>query len=82
MFCVPFHPYIPKSREIFSRVAVVILALGVIMLLAMVIVTIYRTRQSKQLIKGSSRTGLGKMATRTKENNMSRRRKFLLLQIS
>ncbi|XP_020232419.1 LRR receptor-like serine/threonine-protein kinase ERL1 [Cajanus cajan] len=52
-------PSVPKSREIFSRVAVVCLTLGIMMLLAMVIVAFYRSSQSKQLMKGSSRTGQG-----------------------
>lgn len=45
--------------ELFSRVAVVCLTLGIITLLAMVIVAFYRSSQSKQLMKGSSRTGQG-----------------------
>ncbi|XP_047167133.1 LRR receptor-like serine/threonine-protein kinase ERL1 [Vigna umbellata] len=53
------RPYIPKSRVIFSRVAVVCLTLGIMILLAMVIVAFYRSSQSKQLMKGSSRTGQG-----------------------
>ncbi|KAG5077787.1 hypothetical protein JHK82_056482 [Glycine max] len=52
-------PYVPKSREIFSRVAVVCLTLGIMILLAMVIVAFYRSSQSKRLRKGSSRTGQG-----------------------
>ncbi|TKY51215.1 LRR receptor serine/threonine-protein kinase ERL1 [Spatholobus suberectus] len=52
-------PSVPKSREIFSRVAVVCLTLGIMMLLVMVIVAFYRSSQSKQLMKGSSRTGQG-----------------------
>ncbi|XP_027364050.1 LRR receptor-like serine/threonine-protein kinase ERL2 isoform X2 [Abrus precatorius] len=53
------RPYVPKSREIFSRVAVVCLTLGIMMLLAMVIVAFYKSSQSKQLVKGSSLTGQG-----------------------
>ncbi|XP_058739854.1 LRR receptor-like serine/threonine-protein kinase ERL1 [Vicia villosa] len=48
------RPYVPKSREIFSRVAVACLTLGIIVLVAMVIIAIYRTIQSKQLLKASS----------------------------
>ncbi|RDX84519.1 LRR receptor-like serine/threonine-protein kinase ERL1, partial [Mucuna pruriens] len=53
------RPYEPKSREIFSRVAVVCLTLGIMILLAMVIVAFYRSSQSKQLMKGASRNGQG-----------------------
>ncbi|NP_001237639.1 ERECTA-like kinase [Glycine max] len=53
------RPYIPKSREIFSRVAVVCLILGIMILLAMVFVAFYRSSQSKQLMKGTSGTGQG-----------------------
>ncbi|KAI4351883.1 hypothetical protein L6164_006188 [Bauhinia variegata] len=52
-------PYVPKSRAIFSRAAVVCLVLGIITLLAMVIIAVYRSSQSKHLIKGSSKTGQG-----------------------
>ncbi|KEH43759.1 LRR receptor-like serine/threonine-protein kinase ERL1 [Medicago truncatula] len=51
------RPYIPKSKEIFSRVAVICLTLGIIILLAMIIVAIYRSIQSKQLMKGSGKMG-------------------------
>ncbi|CAJ2630141.1 unnamed protein product [Trifolium pratense] len=50
------RPYVPKSREIFSKVAVVCLTLGIIVLLAMVTIAVYRSIQSKQLMKGSSKT--------------------------
>ncbi|XP_057425417.1 LRR receptor-like serine/threonine-protein kinase ERL1 [Lotus japonicus] len=53
------HPYTPKTREIFCRVAVVCLTLGVLLLLVMVIVAIYRSSRSKQLMKGTGRTGQG-----------------------
>lgn len=45
--------------EIFSRVAVVCLILGIMILLAMVFVAFYRSSQSKQLMKGTSGTGQG-----------------------
>jgi hypothetical protein len=45
--------------EIFSKVAVVCLTLGIIVLLAMVIIAIYRSIHSKQLMKGSSKTVQG-----------------------
>ncbi|GAU15519.1 hypothetical protein TSUD_45560, partial [Trifolium subterraneum] len=50
------RPYVPKSREIFSKVAVICLTLGIIVLLAMVTIAIYRSIQSKQLMKGSSKS--------------------------
>ncbi|XP_019451330.1 PREDICTED: LRR receptor-like serine/threonine-protein kinase ERL1 [Lupinus angustifolius] len=53
------HPYIPRSRQTFSRVAFVCLTLGIILLLAMVIVAIYRYSQSKLLMNGSSKSGQG-----------------------
>ncbi|KAL2324457.1 hypothetical protein Fmac_023515 [Flemingia macrophylla] len=51
--------FVPKSREIFSRVAVVCLTLGIMMLLSMVIIAFYRSSLSKQLKKGSSWTEQG-----------------------
>ncbi|KAK7343630.1 hypothetical protein VNO77_12528 [Canavalia gladiata] len=53
------RPYSPKSREIFSRVAIVCLILGIMMMLAMVIVAFYKSSQSKQSMKGSRRTEQG-----------------------
>ncbi|KAK7270548.1 hypothetical protein RIF29_23770 [Crotalaria pallida] len=53
------HPNIPRSRVIFSRVAVVCLTLGIITLLAMVTVAIYRYFHSKQVMNGSSRCDQG-----------------------
>ncbi|KAH1233825.1 LRR receptor-like serine/threonine-protein kinase ERL1 [Glycine max] len=47
-------PYMPKSKVVFSRAAIVCLIVGTITLLAMVIIAIYRSSQSMQLIKGSS----------------------------
>ncbi|RDX63255.1 LRR receptor-like serine/threonine-protein kinase ERL1, partial [Mucuna pruriens] len=58
-------PYMPKSRVVFSRAAVVCLIVGVIILLAMVTIAIYRSSQSMQLTKGSSGTGQGKLNIRT-----------------
>ncbi|KAG2384903.1 LRR receptor-like serine/threonine-protein [Vigna angularis] len=52
-------PYIPKSRVVFSRAAVVCLIVGTIILLAMVTVALYRSSQSMELIKGSRRTEQG-----------------------
>ncbi|KAL2578010.1 hypothetical protein AAZV13_16G172500 [Glycine max] len=51
--------YMPKSRGVFSRAAIVCLIVGTITLLAMVTIAIYRSSQSTQLIKGSSGTGQG-----------------------
>ncbi|KAK7391092.1 hypothetical protein VNO78_19446 [Psophocarpus tetragonolobus] len=51
------RPYEPKPREVFSRVAVICLTLGIMILLAMVIVAFYRSSRSKQLMKGSSISG-------------------------
>lgn len=50
--------------EIFSRVAVICLTLGIIILLAMIIVAIYRSIQSKQLMKGSGKMGQGMVNNR------------------
>ncbi|XP_065632901.1 LRR receptor-like serine/threonine-protein kinase ERL2 [Quercus suber] len=52
-------PYMPKSRALFSRAAVICLTLGLIALLSMVIVAIYKSNQPKHLTKGSTGTGQG-----------------------
>ncbi|KAI9111983.1 hypothetical protein K1719_016879 [Acacia pycnantha] len=52
-------PYIPKSNATFSRAAVVCLTLGILTLLAMVIVAMYRLSQSMQLMKRSRGNGQG-----------------------
>ncbi|KAM3688544.1 hypothetical protein ACB098_10G162400 [Castanea mollissima] len=52
-------PYMPKSRALFSRAAVICLTLGLIALLSMVIVAIYKSNQPKHLTKGSIGTGQG-----------------------
>ncbi|XP_004308156.1 PREDICTED: LRR receptor-like serine/threonine-protein kinase ERL1 [Fragaria vesca subsp. vesca] len=49
----------PKSRAVFSRAAVVCMALGFITLLSMVIVAVYKSNQPKQLMMGSSKSGQG-----------------------
>ncbi|KAJ7975590.1 Receptor protein kinase [Quillaja saponaria] len=52
-------PCVPKSKVFFSRTVAVCLTLGIITLLSMVIVAIYKSIQSKQLMKESSRSGQG-----------------------
>ncbi|XP_011041677.1 PREDICTED: LRR receptor-like serine/threonine-protein kinase ERL1 [Populus euphratica] len=52
-------PYVPKSKVIFSRAAVVCITLGFITLLSMIIVAIYKSNQQKQLTKGSNKTVQG-----------------------
>ncbi|XP_050387842.1 LRR receptor-like serine/threonine-protein kinase ERL2 [Argentina anserina] len=49
----------PKSRAVFSRAAVVCMALGFITLLSMVIVAIYKSNQPKLLMMGSTKCGQG-----------------------
>lgn len=44
---------------VFSRAAVVCMALGFITLLSMVIVAVYKSNQPKQLMMGSSKSGQG-----------------------
>lgn len=44
---------------VFSRAAVVCMALGFITLLAMVIVAVYKSNQPKQLMMGSTKSGQG-----------------------
>ncbi|XP_040368575.1 LRR receptor-like serine/threonine-protein kinase ERL2 isoform X3 [Rosa chinensis] len=53
------RPVAPKSRAVFSRAAVVCMALGFITLLSMVIVAIYKSNQPKQLMMGSTKNGQG-----------------------
>lgn len=53
------RPFSPKSRAVFSRAAVVCMALGFITLLSMVIVAVYKSNQPKQLIMGSTKSGQG-----------------------
>ncbi|KAK9291753.1 hypothetical protein L1049_019703 [Liquidambar formosana] len=52
-------PYMPKSKEIFSRTAVVCITLGFITLLSMIIVAVYKSNQPKQFMKGSNITMQG-----------------------
>ncbi|XP_054787781.1 LRR receptor-like serine/threonine-protein kinase ERL1 isoform X2 [Prosopis cineraria] len=52
-------PYMPNSSVTFSRAAIVCLTLGILTLLAMVIVAMYRLSQSMQLMKRSRGTGQG-----------------------
>ncbi|XWS61051.1 hypothetical protein CRYUN_Cryun07bG0092600 [Craigia yunnanensis] len=49
-------PSLPKSREFFSRAAVVCMTLGFITLVAMIIVAIYKSNQQKQMMKGPMKT--------------------------
>ncbi|XP_057798423.1 LRR receptor-like serine/threonine-protein kinase ERL1 isoform X2 [Salvia miltiorrhiza] len=49
-------PYPPKAKALFSRTTVVCIALGLITLLSMVLVAIYKSNQPKQFIKGSKNT--------------------------
>ncbi|XP_027358808.1 LRR receptor-like serine/threonine-protein kinase ERL1 [Abrus precatorius] len=56
--------YMPKSRVVFSRAVVVCLVFGIITVLAMVSIAIYRSSQSKQLLKGSRGTGQGMLSLR------------------
>ncbi|KAJ6417777.1 hypothetical protein OIU84_001205 [Salix udensis] len=49
-------PYVPKSRVIFSRAAVICITLGFITLLSMIVVAIYKSNQQKQLTMGSDKT--------------------------
>ncbi|TQD70469.1 hypothetical protein C1H46_043996 [Malus baccata] len=48
-----------KSRALFSRTAVVCMALGFITLLSMVIVAVYKSNQPKDLTMGSGKSGQG-----------------------
>ncbi|KAI9076691.1 hypothetical protein K1719_041331 [Acacia pycnantha] len=52
-------PYISKSRVFFSTAAVLCLALGIIAILVVAIIAIYGSSQSKQFMKGLSRSGEG-----------------------
>ncbi|XP_022932965.1 LRR receptor-like serine/threonine-protein kinase ERL1 [Cucurbita moschata] len=52
-------PYMEKSRAMLSRAAVVCMTFGFIMLLFMVIIAVYKSNPSKQLMKRSSTTGQG-----------------------
>ncbi|KAG8381449.1 hypothetical protein BUALT_Bualt06G0123100 [Buddleja alternifolia] len=49
-------PYPPKSKAMFSRTTVVCITLGVITLLSMIIVAIYKSNQPTHFIKGSNKT--------------------------
>lgn len=52
-------PSAPKSKAIFSRAVVLLIALGFIALLSMVIVAVYKSNQQKEFMKGSSLTVQG-----------------------
>ncbi|KAL0533302.1 hypothetical protein IC582_030115 [Cucumis melo] len=52
-------PYMEKSRAMLSRTLVVCMSFGFIILLSMVIIAVYKSSPSKQLVKGSGKTGQG-----------------------
>ncbi|XP_062073324.1 LRR receptor-like serine/threonine-protein kinase ERL1 isoform X2 [Humulus lupulus] len=53
------RPYVPKSKGVFSRAALVCMTLGFITLLSLVIVAIYKSHQPNELMTGSGKIGQG-----------------------
>ena len=54
-----------------SRTAVVCMTFGFVILLSVVIIAVCKSNPSKQLMKGSSKTGQGKHSTYISQNVLS-----------